>query len=134
MPDNTSQADVFLDWEGLVRAAEELEELVPSAAQYLPAMKAIFSEVKVLKVRQKSYEGSRRLATQELGDLLARGREQAMRLRGAIKSDLGPRSELLGRFGIAPLRRRIRRPPGEEPTPTEQTSAASQEAEPVKPT
>ena len=135
MPDNASHADIFLDWEGLVLAAEEHKELLPSVGPYLPRMKEISTEVKVLKARQESYEASRRLTTQELSALFAQGREQAIRLRGAIKADLGPRSELLGHFGIAPQRRRTRRSVNEKAKSSKaQTKETSQEAEPVKPT
>lgn len=92
--------------------------------------------MKVLKARQESYQASRRLTTQELRALFMQSRELAIRLRGAIKADLGPKSELLGHFGIAPQRRRTRRAPvAEKPKPTDpQAGAKTPEAEPVKPT
>ena len=48
-----------------------------------------------------------------------------MRLRAVVKSNLGPKSERLVQFGIAPLRKRTRKPVTQPPaaTPAEATTA-----------
>lgn len=64
------------------------------------------AEARALKARQDSARAQRQKLTQELGKLLVEGRENAMRLRGIVKGQIGPKNELLVQFGMAPLRKR----------------------------
>ncbi len=133
MPNNSSYADFIVDCDKLVLAADENRDLLPSAEPHLQRMRETVDQVKVFKTRQGSHQASRQLSTQELGKLITQGREEAIRLRGAIKADLGPKSELLVRFGITPQRRRIRRPKDEKPTPTDPPTGTTPEEETVTP-
>jgi hypothetical protein len=54
------------------------------------------------------------------------GQDMAMRLRAAAKLKLGLRSELLVRFGVAPLRQRKRRTTKEVPPPPPPVEAAAE--------
>jgi hypothetical protein len=61
-------------------------------------------------------------ATQELRKLVTQGRELAIRLRGAVKANIGPKSEQLVEFNMKPIRKRPRKTkagkPPEVTTPT----------------
>ena len=48
---------------------------------------------------------------------MVEGKDQAIRLRGAIRAELGPTTEQLTQFGIHPLRRRPLRHKPDPPTP-----------------
>jgi len=84
--------------------------------EHLIELRDAREEVQTVKSQQDLHAGARQKATQDLGFALDRGREAAVKLRGFIKAKLGPRNELLNRFGIAPVRRRYRTP-AEKPPP-----------------
>jgi hypothetical protein len=65
--------------------------------------------VKEAKSRQDALQAQRQAVTQELEKLVAQGKETSIRLRGVARADLGPRSEQLVHFGVAPLRKRSAR-------------------------
>lgn len=115
MPNTTTYTDVVGDWEQLLAAVDEHESVLPDIANERAALQQALLDARSEKARQASHTAARQRATQELEILLDRGREVAMRLRGAAKLKIGPRSELLVQFGVAPLRRRTRRNPEEIP-------------------
>lgn len=131
MPNTTTYTDVIGDWEKLLAAVNEHEDVLPDIRDERAALQQALQDAKDEKARQESYKAARQLATQELEMLLDRGREIAMRLRGAAKLKIGPRSELLVQFGVAPLRRRTRRNPEEIPPapPPVETPAPEEGAE-----
>jgi hypothetical protein len=109
MPIINSFADVVLDWEGLLTGAQENLELLPSVESHRLALEQHLQLTKTVKARQEAHTAGRQEATQELRELLVRGRELAIRFRNVVRADLGPKSERLVRFGISPLRKRTRR-------------------------
>jgi hypothetical protein len=122
MPNPSSYADLVRDWELLLTAAQdnaaELAEAEPqraALAQHLEATRAV-------KARQDSAGAIKQQITQELNKMLVDGRELAIRLRNAVRSFMGHRNERLVQFGVAPLRKRQRRPKkpteGEDPGET----------------
>ena len=115
MPNTASYADVVRDWEHLLSATADNASEVPSAEPYRTELEKIMTDVKALKARQDTMAGFRQRSTQQLKEMLVQGREVAMRLRGVVKANLGPKNELLTRFGVAPLRPHGRR----SKTPTE---------------
>jgi hypothetical protein len=123
MPESNSFADFIRDLEKLLAAVAEHEDLLPNIDAHLEALQLALEEVKDIKSRQESRLASKQRATQELGDAVAFAKDQAFRLRGAVKAHLGPRNELLVQFGIAPVRNRTRRatvpatPPAPQPNP-----------------
>lgn len=135
MPNTMVYTDVVADWEKLLAAVDEHESVLPDVRDERAALQQALLDARAEKARQASYTAARQLATQELEILLDRGREIAMRLRGAAKLKIGPRSELLVQFGVAPLRRRTRRnpeeippapPPVESPAPEEGAELGSE--------
>ena len=112
----SSYADYIRDWESLETAVTDHAGLLSGHEPNLVELQEARDEVKSVKAQQDLYAGARQKATQDLGIALDRGKEAAVKLRGFVKAKLGPRNELLNRFGIAPVRRRYR-PPVEKPTP-----------------
>ena len=125
-----SHADTQTDWEGLITAALENAAKLPTAEPHRIAMEGVLGDFKTVKALQGTHRASKQKATQDLGDILTRGKELAIRLRGAIKADLGLKSEELVHYGILPVRPRARRaaaavaPPTTPPTPHTTTAVA----------
>lgn len=119
----SSHADFQSEWEGLVTAAKENAEKLPTAEPHRVVMEGTLNDFKSIKALQDTHRAGKQKATQDLGELLARGKEHAARLRGAIKADLGLKSEELIHYGISPVRPRTRRavalvkPPVTRPAP-----------------
>ena len=123
MPVVLSHADVVDDWEGLLTAARNHPEQLPDIARHVAALELVLGQTKAMKAKQGEHTADRQLATQELRILVARGRELAIRLRGAVKAEIGTKSERLVEFKMKPSRKR-RKAKTEEP-PEVKTPAAS---------
>ena len=106
MPNVSSYADIVRDWERLLTAAQENAPDLAEAEKHRAALAEHLAATKALKDRQDTAIAVKQETTRELKERLATGRELAIRLRGAVKAAIGPRSELLNRFGVAPLRKR----------------------------
>ena len=106
MPMIQSFADVLRDWELLIAAANDNAEALAPAESQKAALEAALAEARSLKGRQESMGANRQQATQELRALVARGHEEARRLRGMVKGLLGTKNERLVQFRVAPLRKR----------------------------
>lgn len=115
MPIASSYPDVVHDLEALLTATEEHAASLPTVEPHRVALSNQLDEIKSIKARQDSAQATRQQSTQDLKAAVIRGRELGIRLRGAVKADVGPKSELLVRFGIAPIRRRVRRAKPVEP-------------------
>jgi hypothetical protein len=105
----SSYADYVQDWESLVAAVQENASLLPNVDIHLEELTDAMDDLRQRKARQGLHAGARQKATQDLGDALEIGKEAAVKLRGFVKSKLGPKNELLVRFGMAPVRPRLRR-------------------------
>ena len=119
MPSPTSQADIVVDAKGLLEAIQRNPELQPSIEEERKELEQSLAEVRGLKARQQELTALRQEATQLLLKALARAKEAALRVRAVVKGKIGPRSERLVHFNVAPLRKRTRKPvekpPGGEP-------------------
>ncbi len=118
----SSYADYVKDWESLITAVQENLGQLPNVGEHLQELSTAVDDLKARKTVQELHSGARQKATQDLGDSLELGKEAAVKLRGYVKSKLGPRNELLVRFGMAPARSRSRRtlkPPPPPPPPVE---------------
>lgn len=126
MPDINSYADVLRNWELLLTSVLEDAGLLPSVEIHRAALERHLLATKAVKARQDSHKAGRQEATQDLREMIAQGRELAIRLRSAVKADMGPKTERLVHFGMTPIRKRPRKvkpaevePPVEVPeTPT----------------
>jgi len=118
MPNKDSSfADFTRSCDKLLTATEEHVAVLPSAGPYRTALQQVFADVRELKAHQDSLLANRQEATQDLGAIIAQCQEAVMRLRAAVRADLGPYSELLVQFGVAPLRPRKRRAGRSDPQP-----------------
>jgi hypothetical protein len=106
MPPIKSFADLVRDWEKLLAACLDNAVILASLEPLRLVLEGLLGEGRELKNRQDALAAQKQLATQELEALKEEGKEAARRLRGAVKSLLGTRSELLVQFNMAPLRKR----------------------------
>jgi len=109
MPDITAYADLFRDWEGVSGACSQNATLLPKSEALRPELDAILAQAKDLKIQQENLAGNRQAMTQRLVALVNTGREIARKLRNQIKVELGSKSEHLVQFGVAPLRKKVRK-------------------------
>ena len=118
MPLINSHGRIFRDWESLIDACRTHLAQLPGIEALLFALEGALKEAKDTKLRQENLEGEKLATTQALAKVVDQGREEARRLRRAVGALLGTKSELLQRFGIAPIRRRTPRP-AQTPAPKE---------------
>jgi len=105
----SSYSDLIREWEMLLNAVLLNALSLPSAEVFRAALAQTLALVKDAKARQDALQAQRQGVTQELEKLVAEGKETSIRLRGVARADLGPRSEQLVHFGVAPLRKRTAR-------------------------
>ena len=110
MPNVNSIADFIRDNEGLLDAAERSPEIRDAVEPERQGLAVSLAETKLFKARQEELTALRQETTQQLNASVARTRDAAMRFRAAVKAKLGPRSERLVHFNVAPLRKRPRKP------------------------
>lgn len=118
MPEIKSYADLIRDWEKLLAACRDNAAALGSLEPLRLVLEGFLAQGQELKNRQDALTAQKQVATQELDALKEEGKEAARRLRGAVKSLLGSRSELLVQFNMAPLRKRgARKAPVKPPAP-----------------
>ncbi len=104
-----SFADIMRDWEGLLDALQRNPDLQPSVEPERQALTQSATEVQGLKARQAELTALRQEVTQQLDAAVARGKEAAIRVRSVVRGKIGPKSERLVHFNVAPLRKRPRK-------------------------
>ena len=109
MPSITAYANLFRDWEGVSGACAQNATLLPKSEALRPELDAILAQAKDLKIQQENFAGNRQAMTQRLLELVKNGQEVARKLRNQIKVELGSKSEHLVQFGVAPLRKQVRK-------------------------
>ena len=116
-----SHPDIIRDWQGLLEAAERNPEVQSSIEEERQSLVKSLAEVQAIKARQEQLTALRQEATQQLAAAVARGKEEAIRIRSMVRGKIGPKNERLVHFKVAPLRKRTRKP----------VAAASAVAKPV---
>jgi hypothetical protein len=111
-----SLADILRNWESLLGAVADHATDLSTVEPHRAALAESLDQVRAAKGAQALQGATRQTSTQTLQQVLTEGQDRAIRLRGAIRAELGPTTEMLTQFGIRPLRRR-RRPPASTPTP-----------------
>ena len=131
MPEVNSYADVIRAWEKLLTSVDQRKDLLPNVEPFRQAVEEVLAQAKGAKARQDAGAGDRQKATQDLVEIITRGRDLAARLRAMVKANLGIRNEQLVQFGAAPMRKRSRKlkAPATEP-PTTPTTTPSVPEEP----
>ncbi len=115
MPDNTSLADTVLEADQALAAIAANAEVLPSVEKHRAPLEEAVKELKTLNTRQQTLIADKQKVTQDLKVAVRRVKDLLIHLRAAVRSDIGPRSEKLVEFKIAPLRPRLRKakPPAE---------------------
>jgi len=121
-----SYAKLTESWRALIAAAREHEAVLGDSLEQREALARHLEKMDALKALQISAIATRQQCTQDINQGIEEGQILAISLRGAAVSKLGPRSELLGQFGKAPLRKRGRRsrPPADPANPADIAAAA----------
>lgn len=134
MPQTNSYPDVTDDWVGLLDASDKSPDLQPLIETDRQALTQVLTEVQGLKGRQTELAALRQDVTKQLRETVARGKELAIKIRSMVRGKIGPRSELLTLWKVAPLRKRTRKvgvkPDGEAPG-TSPGAVASPSTKPV---
>jgi hypothetical protein len=102
-------ADVLRQWQSLLAAVDDHAAEIPVVAPHRAALAESLGKAQAAKGLQESHAASRQATTQSLQEILVEGKDRAIRLRGAIRAELGPTTEQLNQYGIRPIRRRPRR-------------------------
>ena len=112
---NQSYPDVTTDAEQILTSTAANPDLQPIAEKHRPQIEETLKEIKTLKTLQKTLTADKQKVTQDLQTALKRLKELIIFLRAAIRGGIGPRTEKLVEYGIAPLRKPGRRakPAGE---------------------
>ena len=110
MPSISAYGKTFRNWEGVIGAVNENLSRLPGAESLRDELVAIINESKALKVEQENLAGLRKAATQRLEALRDEAWDKFRRLQALVKSHLGPKSEQLPQFGVAPDRPRSKQP------------------------
>jgi hypothetical protein len=107
-PKKSSQPEIIRDSEKLLSAVASNPTLLPDLSDLTGPLEQTIAEIKVLSGRQETLKADKQKATQDLRAAFDRARDQAIQIRAAVKSRLGPRTEKLVEFQVAPLRPRSR--------------------------
>ena len=118
----TSHADVMADWDELLQAVQSDPDAQPSVETERQSLAQSLTEVQALKARQNELQGLRQEVTQKLTAAVAKGKDTALSVRSVLRGKVGPKSERLVHFKIAPLRKHprkakeaVKKPAGEAP-------------------
>lgn len=107
MPDVNSFPVLSRDWEGLMSACKEHPEIAALSEPLRAELDGVLLTGKALADKQASLQAQKQRATQELKDVVVRGKELARRLRRIAPFQLGTDNEQLVQFKVKPRRKRI---------------------------
>ena len=97
-------ADLFADWEGLLRAAAKYRDQ-KKLHIHLDKLQAAFDRLHELEALRASLQAQHQQTTQEMGALKDDGKTTAIQVRQILKGILGPRNEALVQFDVSPIRK-----------------------------
>ena len=98
--------DKIQEWDNLMKAARASESELRGVEPFVEALEDGHDAAVSLRCRRDALLASAMELTAEMNAAFAVSRDAAIALRSYIKGVLGPRSERLKEFGIAPLRGR----------------------------
>jgi len=137
MPSARTQDTIIREAEGLLDATERSPDIQPEVEKERKVLSDSLGDVKSIKARQQELTAQRQDVTQQLNVAMARLKDAALVFRAVVKGKIGPRSERLVHFKVAPLRKRSRKrivpekPPDGEVAGTKPGASASPSAKPV---
>jgi hypothetical protein len=106
----SSLADFVTDWETLLKNVSDAAAELPNLDVYKAALEPLLTNAKDGIALSHSRRGQKQQETKDLRDLLEKGKDAATKLRSAIKAHFGPKSEMLLKFGMTPIRKRTKAP------------------------
>ena len=106
---NQAYSDVTTDAEQILTSSAANPSLQSIVEKHRPQIEEDLKEIKALKALQKTLTADKQKTSKDLQAALKRLKERVIFLRAAIRGDIGPRSEKLVEYGIAPLRERGRK-------------------------
>ena len=98
-----SLADLFYDWEGLLRSAARHRDQ-KNLHVHLDKLQTAFDRLHDLEAERASLQARQQAITQEMGEIKDEGKLVAMEVRQLLKVILGPRSEALVEHNVSPVR------------------------------
>lgn len=109
MPTKSSLADTLLEADQALASMVINAHLLPSAEKFRVPLETAVTELKELSTRQQTLIADKQKVTQDLKAAARRVKDLLIHLKAAVRSDIGPRSEKLVEFKVAPLRPRTRK-------------------------
>ncbi|HWM94336.1 MAG TPA: hypothetical protein VN493_26505 [Thermoanaerobaculia bacterium] len=100
---NRSFADYLTAWTRLMQSIEENQPILPDLTFLTMTLQGLINELTVITARQDAHRAGMQADTQRLNELMVRGRDTVLQLRGVIVSHLGPRNPKLAEFRVRPL-------------------------------
>jgi hypothetical protein len=104
-----SHADVMADWDELLQAIQSNPDLQPLVDAERQTLAKLLADAQGFKARQNELQGLRQEVTQNLDTTVTTGKVTATAIRSVLRGKIGPKSERLVHFKIAPLRKRPRK-------------------------
>jgi hypothetical protein len=106
MPDVSSFPDFMADWDRLIKAVDKNQQLLPDLAGLVGPLEALLAEARDLDAAKAAAKAQLRQGSKRTRTLVPEGRAAASRVRAALVAHFGSHNEILGEFGVAPVRRR----------------------------
>jgi hypothetical protein len=127
-----SLADFLTDWEKLLKNVNDTAADLPNIDVQRNNLDQLLTQARGSLALAAAQIGIKQQETKDRQAFLKDGKDAASRLRSAIKSHLGAKSEILLRYGIKPIRKRVKKPTEavkEKPKP--ETPAPASHSEPT---
>jgi len=126
MANKSSLADTVLEADQTLAAVAANADLLPSAEKHRVPLAEAVAELKALDVQRNTLIADKQKVTQDLKAAVRRVKDLLLNLRAAARGDIGPRSEKLVEFNVAPLRPHSRSPkPKPKPAEPEEAKPAA---------
>jgi hypothetical protein len=130
----SSLADFVTDWETLLKNVSDAAAELPNLDVYKAALEPLLTSAKNGIAQSHANRGLKQQQVKDLRELMVEGKDAAAKLRSAIKAHFGPKSEMLLRFGMTPIRKRKKAPaeavkapePAHTPAPAPTSETTSQ--------
>lgn len=105
----TALADTLMEWDSMLAALDQPEiASQPHMRQLREELQAMIETTRTMVDEQASLEARRRALTQRLRITRGHGQDLMVKIRSAVRAQLGHRNEGLVRFRVRPVRRRSR--------------------------
>lgn len=105
----TALADTLMEWDSMLAALDQPEVAgQPHLRQLREELQSLIDATRAMANEQTSLEARRRALTQQLRITRGHGQDLMVKIRSAVRAQLGHRNEGLVRFRVRPVRRRSR--------------------------